>query len=179
MLDRGIYATLNSMLNVMPGFGKSLTIRGKLAAKAFKSSGKNLKINSHVNIYNPQNMWVGDNVYIGYNCYFGGGEIILEDEVIIGPFCSIVAGNHTSQNGSFRFGKYDYGKIHIGKGTWLGSHCVITLNVKIGKGCIIAAGSVVTKDVEDFCVVGGVPARIIKRLSEDTVNKFIDGDEGF
>ena len=92
----------------------------------------------------------------------GGGRIVLDDEVIIGPYCCIVAGNHTMVNDSYRFGKYQYGQIEIGRGTWLGAHVTITANVKIGKGCVIAANAVVTKDVPDFTMVGGVPAKFIK-----------------
>ncbi|MHB0912217.1 MAG: acyltransferase [Armatimonadota bacterium] len=134
---------------------------------ALQTSGRNLKISSNVNIYNPQNMHVGDNVYIGYNCYFGGGDIFLDDEVIIGPFCTIVAGNHTMKNGSYRFGPYSYGTIRIGRGTWLGANSVITSDVSIGKGCLIAAGSVVTKDIPDFTIVGGVPAKPIRKVSHE------------
>jgi maltose O-acetyltransferase len=100
-------------------------------------------------------------VYIGYNTYIGGGEVFLDDEVIIGPFCSIVAGNHTLKDGSYRYGPYEYGTISIGRGTWLGSHVTVASNVKIGKGCCIAAGSVVVADVEDNAVYGGVPAKRI------------------
>jgi len=166
-MKKTTYAFLNNILNVLPPYGKALSIRGKLAIKVLNNCEGNLKISSNVNIYNPKNVMVGKNVYIGYNTYLGGGEIILEDEVIIGPFCSIVAGNHTMKNESYRFGEYQYGSIKIGRGTWLGSHCVITSNVKIGKGCLVAAGSVVTKNVEDFSVVAGVPAKVIKKLNSN------------
>lgn len=162
-MNKSVYAVFNNLLDILPGYGKSLTWRGKLAEKILKSTGTNLKISSNVNIYNPQNVTVGNNVYIGFNTYIGGGEVILHDEVIIGPFCSIVAGNHTMKDLSYRYGPYDYGKIEIGRGTWLGSHCTITSGVKIGKGCLIAANSVVTKNVEDYSIVGGVPAKFIKK----------------
>jgi len=162
-LKKETYSILNNVLNILPGYGKSLSWRGQLAEKVIKSSKGNLKVSSNVNIYNPQYLSVGQNVYIGYNTYIGGGEVSLDDEVIIGPFCSIVAGNHTMKDGSYRYGPYSFGTIQIGRGTWLGSHCTITSNVKIGEGCLIAAGSVVTKDVEDFTVVGGVPAKQIKK----------------
>ena len=137
---------------------------------ALKGCGRNLKISANVNIYNPQNLTVGDSVYIGYNCYFGGGEIVLEDEVIIGPFVTVVAGNHTLRGGSYRFGPYESGYIRIGRGAWLCTNTVVTSGVTIGKGCLVAAGSVVTKDVpRDFSVVGGVPAKIIKTVSPEEV----------
>lgn len=166
-LNRSLYSLLNNLLNILPGFGGALSWRGKLASMAFKSCGRNLKISSNVNIYNPQNMTVGDSVYIGYSCYFGGGEIELADEVIIGPFVTVVAGNHTMRDGSYRFGPYQYGSIHIGRGTWLCANTVIASGVTIGKGCLVAAGSVVTEDVPDYSMVGGVPARLIKTIAPE------------
>jgi len=151
-----------NFLNLFPAVGNYLSWRGNLAKKVLAECGNNLKMSSRVNIYNPKKLHCGNNVYIGYSTYIGGGDVYLDDEVVIGPFCSIVAGNHTIKNDSYRFGPYDYGTIHIGKGTWLGSHVTITSNVKIGKCCLIAANSVVTKDVPDFAVVGGVPAKFIK-----------------
>lgn len=159
-----IYCFILGLYNLLPANGKYIRWRGKLAEKVIKSTGGNLKLSSRVNIYNPKNISVGKNVYVGYSSYFGGGTITLEDEVIIGPFCSIVAGNHTMKDKSFRFGEYDYGSIHIGKGTWLGSHVVITNNVSIGKGCLVAAGSVVTKNFPDSVMIGGSPAEIIKKI---------------
>lgn len=151
-------------MNLFPAKGMFISWRGKILSRKFRCCGKNLKMSSRINVYNPDMVSIGDNVYIGYSTYLGGGDIHLKDEVIIGPFCSIVAGNHTAKNDSFRFGPYDYGKIEVGEGTWLGSHVVITNNVKIGKGCLIGAGSVVTEDVPDFCFAAGSPARIIRKL---------------
>lgn len=161
-IKQTVYSILNNLLNILPPHGKFISWRGKVTTIFLKQSGKNLKMSSGVKIYNTDNLIVKNNVYIGLNTYIGGGLVTLEDEVVIGPFCSIVAGNHTKKDDSYRFGPYDSGTISIGRGTWLGSHCVITNNVKIGKGCLIAAGSVVTKDVDDYNVVGGVPAKSIK-----------------
>lgn len=159
-----LFSFLHGLCDFLPAKGKYIRIRGKLFEKVLKKTGKNLKVSSRVNVYSPEKVILGDNVYIGFNSYLGGGEIVLEDEVVVGPFCSIVAGNHTLKNKSFRFGAYDYGKIKIGKGTWLGSHVVITNNVTIGKGSVIAAGSVVTRDIPDSVMAAGSPAVIVKNL---------------
>lgn len=170
-MNRSVYAFLNNCLNIFPPFGRALDWRGRLAKYALKQCGKRLRMSANVNIYNPDKVRVGNHVYIGFNTYIGGGEVCLDDEVIIGPFCSIVAGNHTMKNGSYRYGPYEYGSIHIGKGTWLGSHVTITSNVNIGKGCLIAAGSVVAKDIEDYSVVGGVPAKLIKKIDPSSLDE--------
>ena len=58
--------------------------------------------------------------------------------------------------------------MEIGDGSWLGTHVVIAGNVKIGKHCVIGANSVVTKDIPDYCVAAGIPAKIIKKYNFDT-----------
>lgn len=60
-------------------------------------------------------------------------------------------------------------RINIGNDVWIGSNCVILDGVSIGNGCIIAAGAVVTKDVSDYAIVGGVPAKIIKYRFNDEI----------
>lgn len=62
--------------------------------------------------------------------------------------------------------------VYIGDGTWIGTNVVIVGNVKIGKHCVIGANSVVTKDIPDYCIVAGVPCKIIKRYDFD-VNKWV------
>ena len=177
-LNSSLYAFLNNLLNVLPGFGRADALRGWLASMALKGCGRKLKISSNV-IMNPQNMTVGDNVYIGYSCYFGGGEIVLEDEVSIGPFVTVAAGNHTMCGGSYRFGPYEYGRIRIGRGTWLCANTVITSGVTIGKGCVVAAGSMVIRDVPDYSVVCGVPAKLVKTVAPEVAEALSAGEKGF
>lgn len=57
--------------------------------------------------------------------------------------------------------------VKIGKNVWVGAHATILPGVTVGDNAVIAAGAVVTKDVPAFAVVGGVPAKIIKNISED------------
>ncbi|MCR5487759.1 MAG: antibiotic acetyltransferase [Lachnospiraceae bacterium] len=65
--------------------------------------------------------------------------------------------------------------VRIGSDCWIGSHSVIMQGVTIGDGAVIAAGAVVTKDVEPYNIVGGVPAKMIdKRYSEDKINELLD-----
>ena len=139
--------------------------RGKLYEPYLKSFGKNFKVATNAFIYNPNCLSVGDNVYIGFNSYIGQGEVTLEDEVLIGNFVSITASNHLKKNNSFRFGGFESNPIVIGKGTWIAAHSCITAGVKIGKGCLIAAGSIVANSIErDNVLIAGVPAIIKKDI---------------
>jgi acetyltransferase-like isoleucine patch superfamily enzyme len=87
------------------------------------------------------------------------GLIEIEDEVSMGPFVSLVA--EAMPNYSF-LGKYNTfktGKVIIRKGAWIGVGVVILPGVEIGMGAIVGANAVVTKDVEPFAIVAGVPAK--------------------
>ncbi len=168
-LNSSLYALFNNVLNVLPGFGSANTLRGWLARAALKCCGRKVKISSHVFIFNPRNLTLGDNVYIGPGCYFGGGDIVLEDEVNIGPYAVVAAGKHTMRDGSYRFGPYEYGSIRIGRGAWICANAVIASGVSIGKGCLVAAGSLVMNDVPDYGVVCGVPAKLLRTFPPEDI----------
>lgn len=161
-----VFPVVLNLLDLLPGKGRALALRGRWTARFLQSCGSNLKLSSRVNIYNPDNLHCGDNVYVGYGVYIGGQRVCLDDGVVIGPYCCIVAGNHTRKDNSYRFGPYDGGTVHIGSGSWLGAHVTVTNNVRIGRGCLVAANSVVTRDVPDFTVVAGVPAKAVRTLPD-------------
>ena len=148
----------------MLDFTPCLRIRGFLLKPVFKKCGRNFQIASGTLIGWSSNVTIGDDVFIANNCWIQGvGEIELHDQVMLGPFIVIATGDHTKKDGSYRFGPPKRGKITIGRGSWTGSHSVVTAGVSIGKGSAVAANAVVTKDVPDNCVVAGVPAKVIKR----------------
>lgn len=136
--------------------------RGKLYEPYMKSYGENFKVATQAFIFNPNGLSVGNHVYIGFSTYLGQGEISLDDEVLIGNFVSITASNHLSKDESFRFGGYEAKPIHVGRGSWVAANSSILAGVEVGRYCVIAAGSVVTKNVKDFAIVGGIPAKFIK-----------------
>eukprot|EP01156_Anaeramoeba_ignava_P018333 Anaeramoba_ignava/a91425_4.p1 GENE.a91425_4~~a91425_4.p1 ORF type:complete len:162 (-),score=3.75 a91425_4:220-705(-) len=147
-------------------FGDSM--RGKIWKPYIKQCGKNFKVASNAYIYNPNGLVVGDNVYIGFCTYLGQGEIILENEVIIGNHVSITASNHLRNNESYRFGGYESKTITIGSGSWIAAHSCVLAGSKIGNGCLVAAGSIVTnKCFENNLVIAGIPAKKIKVLNKN------------
>lgn len=104
------------------------------------------------------------------------GYVKIGECVEMGPNCFIADFNHEYrdvsrpikiQGKSFRPLKGDVPNICIGDGSWLGTHVVIAGNINIGKHCVIGANSVVTKDIPDFCVAVGSPARVIKKYNHD------------
>ncbi len=114
-------------------------------------------------IFSHSDCEIKEGVYIGANCMIGKVEI--GKNVLIGSNVDILSGKHQHSieliNIPMRFQKGEFKKIKIGEDSWVGNHSVITDDV--GKGCVIGAGSVVTQPVEDYSIVAGNPARVIKR----------------
>lgn len=100
---------------------------------------------------------IGDNVFINRNCVIcSHGKITIRDLVTIGPNTCIFDHDHGNS------GSFITAPIVIEEGCWIGANVVILKGVTVGHDSIVAAGSVVTKNVPPNSVVGGVPAKIIK-----------------
>ena len=110
-----------------------------------------------------KNIHIGKNVFINSGCKFQDqGGIYIGDGCLIGHNATLVTINHEA-NPDHR-GDMIIKPIKLGKNVWLGANVTITQGVTIGDGAIVAAGAVVTKDVEAMTIVGGVPAKLIKRI---------------
>jgi maltose O-acetyltransferase len=150
---------------LLPNSKPANRIRGFLLRPFFKSAGKNLQIASGVIINLISNISVGNNVYIAHNVWINGaGGLVLEDGVIIGPFSVIVTTMHMYGNDGFSNEQSIIAPIKICKGSWISSHVVINSGVEIGEKSVVAAGAVVTKNVGNNTMVGGVPAKFIKNI---------------
>jgi galactoside O-acetyltransferase len=109
---------------------------------------------------------IGNNVSLNRNVMVNSdvkGEIIIEENCILGPNVVIRASGHKYDDLTvpIREQGHHKGRIVIKAGTWIGANAVVLPDVTVGKGTIVAAGAVVTKDVDDYEIVGGVPAKKI------------------
>ncbi len=91
--------------------------------------------------------------------------VTIGNRVMFGPFVSIFAATHETEVQSRREGIEYARPVTIGDDCWVGGNVTIMPGVTIGKGCTIGAGSVVTRDVPDFSVAMGSPARVVKRVT--------------
>lgn len=106
---------------------------------------------------------IGKNVFINHACTFLDlGEIIIEDDVLIGPKVSIITENHPVN--PYERKMLDLKSVIIKRNAWIGANSTILPGVTVGENSVVAAGSVVTKDVPDNTVVAGVPAKVIKTI---------------
>ena len=105
------------------------------------------------------NCWIGKNFMIN-----GNGSVVIGDNCDIGPEVTFQTGGHTIGSAERRAGQgLSFSQV-VGDGTWIGGRATIMNNVSIGKGCVIAGCAAVVSDVEDNLLVGGVPAKAIKKL---------------
>lgn len=111
-----------------------------------------------------KNITIGKNVFINAGCKFQDqGGIVIDDGALIGHGVVIATLNHDMDPEKRQ--QLHPAPVHIGKGVWIGANATITPGVTIGDDAIVAAGAVVTKDVEAGTVVAGVPAKVVKRIT--------------
>ncbi|OEC95149.1 MULTISPECIES: DapH/DapD/GlmU-related protein [Methanobrevibacter] len=132
----------------------------------------NKPINKTLGLIPPFNTDFGKNIHIGENVFINSGckmqdqgGIFIDDEVLIGHNVCLLTLNHAKEPEN-RADMYP-SPIHIEDKVWIGSNVTILPGVTIGKGAIVAAGAVVTKNVEPETIVGGVPVKFIKNVSDD------------
>ena len=113
----------------------------------------------------------GSNIFFGLYSYVNG-NVTIGDNVLIGPHCSLAAGNHKFDPStgwfSARTEKDGDDSIRIGDGCWLASKVTVTGGVKMGKANLICAGAVVTKSTPDYAIMAGVPAKQVGRIDPVT-----------
>lgn len=130
----------------------------------------------------------GSRICIGNNVFVGGGSLIdsvvsieIEDDVLISYECLLADSDNHSTKYSLRKkdlqdwragGQHDWlttnsKPIVIRKGVWIGARVIVLKGVTIGEGAVIGAGSVVTKDIPPYSIVGGNPARVIREIPPD------------
>lgn len=135
--------------------------------------GKNACISTHKNYTyggntNNCKISIGDNSVVGSNNVFSGqGGITIGKDVLFAPNVTLMSNNHGYSDISTPIWLQNNTnkEIKIGDDCWIGLNAIILSGVSIGKHCVIGAGSVVTKDVPDFCVAAGNPAKIIKKYN--------------
>lgn len=182
------YSWIEAFFSLLPGKIGRL-IRRYYFGLRLNKSGPRLSIGRFVEFSSPQNISLGNEIYIvdgavlradegqitiGNKFALNGnariiadcdGKIIIGNSVMVGPNAIIRASNHKSESAAVDIWLQGQtgGTIIIGDDVWIAANVVILPEVRIGSHSIIAAGAVVTKDVPEYSIVAGVPARVISR----------------
>lgn len=151
---------LNDVLPHIPSWSLRRFVMQRLKMRI----GKNSFIMKHVYIMTPQQLTIGDYSHINRGCTLDArGTIKIGNNVSVSHNVSIMSGSHDCNSVNFR-GRFL--PIRIDDYVWIGTGAIILQGVTIGKGAVVCAGAVVTKDVDPYDVVAGIPAKTIKQRNK-------------
>jgi maltose O-acetyltransferase len=139
-------------------------LRNALAKRLIANFGRSVRVNQKANFGSGRRIEVGD------NCNLPGGlkvigDLKLGNDVMMGPDVVFISYNHEASDLTLPMraqGATESRPIQVGDDVWIGMRAMIMPGVTIGSHAIVAGGSVVTKDVPEWAIVGGNPAKIIK-----------------
>lgn len=145
----------------------SKLVRGWFAKRILESSGDNINIEREATFGSRTRL--GDNSGIGVNCELHG-EVRIGNDVMMAPEVVMYTANHSFEDMDTPMrlqGDDESRPITVGNDVWIGRRAMVMPGVSIGNGSIVAAGAVVTRDVPEFSVVAGVPAKVVKMRASD------------
>ena len=176
--------SLYDIIGYIPAAFNKLFIDPIIRASCMRC-GSSVKIGRGARIYGVKNLILGNDVSIGERATImcTRAKVKIGDHVMTGPNVTIITGGHrtdlvgrymTTVTNAEKRPEDDRDIIFEGN-NWIGANAAILRGVTVGRGAIIAAGAVVTKDVTPYSVWGGVPARCLKmRFDADTLQKHIN-----
>jgi len=156
-------AGLKYMIGLMLYF-----VRGNFVGRKRAHIGKNTHISPTVMMQHPERIYIGDNCEINHMTILWAGKkdakIVIGNFVMIGPRVTIIAFNHRFERLDLPMGWQGFTEadIVIEDDVWLGAHTIVLPGVRIGRGSIIGAGAVVTRDIPPYSIAVGVPAKVVK-----------------
>ena len=162
-IDQAILLTLDRVLR---SSGRHL--RGFYYSRVLKSMGKGCQICSGVMIVGAENISLGCGVVLNGGVLLQsceGAEISIGDNVVLSFRTLLITGGLEVGWESANYDTHQVKPITVKHGVWIGARAIILPGVTVGTGAIVAAGSVVTRDVEDHSIVAGVPARVIRQVT--------------
>ena len=135
--------------------------------------GKNVVFHFHTEVRGLCRLKIGDGTIIGDNALLAAGRgLTIGKNVNLSSNVSIYSGAHDHRDPYFRSTPATTHPVNIGDRVWIGSNAIILTGVNIGEGAVVCAGCVVTKDVEPYAVVAGIPAKKVNERPHDLRYEF-------
>jgi acetyltransferase-like isoleucine patch superfamily enzyme len=162
--------TVQEVISLLPSTRLVVKLRAAYYRRVLARCGRALKTRQHVILRHTRNISVGNDVFLNR-----GATITAHTPIEIGDDCLIGPGA-VLHNGDHRFDLVDLpirrqgfssAPIVLEDDVWIGANAVVLSGVRVGRGSVVAGGSVVTRDVPPYTVVGGVPAKPIARRGAD------------
>lgn len=163
LIGRLIYAVASKMPESFSKLKIGQTVLRRLCGRLILAKcGKGVNIEKGAQF--PSSVELGNNSGIGIDARING-KTIIGDDVMMGADVSIFARNHAFDRTDIPMNRQGFAEekpVVIGNDVWIGAHVIILPGVHVGNGAILGAGAVVTKDVPDYAIVGGNPAKVLK-----------------
>ena len=152
----------NLLFNLLPDIVPFFNIKNRIMG--FGYIGPRCMVRSGFRCSHPKNIYLIEKVFINYSCTFlANKEIVIGRNVAIGPNVDIYTINHYMNNENNFVS--DKKPVYIEDNVWIGGRCILLPGVKIGRGSMIGAGSVVTKNIESGYFYAGNPAKMIRKIN--------------
>ncbi|MBR1626326.1 MAG: sugar O-acetyltransferase [Bacteroidales bacterium] len=158
-----VHRTMKLVAELNNGYKTENEVRDYLRKITQKEIDDTVRVFPPFNINYGKGLSLGKGSFVNFGCTFLAlGGITIEDDVFIAPHCVLATEYHPEdpKNRHSLLTK----PIHIKRNAWLGANVTVLSGVTIGENAIIAAGSVVTKDVEANTIVGGTPAKVLRHI---------------
>ncbi|MCH8495499.1 MAG: hypothetical protein LAT57_07705 [Balneolales bacterium] len=146
--------------------GKNTKISVRDTSKVIIGNNVVIGEDVYINVKANATLLIGNNVHINKGTRISSNEKIeIGDDTLIAPYCNILDHNHVYDlQKPVSVYEFENKQILIGKGVWLGVRVQVNKGVRIGDYCVVGANAVVTKDIQESSVYGGIPAKLIKSL---------------
>ena len=159
--------------STVPVFGKmALKLRRWCCSRMLETCGVELNVEQGAYIGKGKDIKAGNNVGFGKNFAVHGRLLVIDDYLMMGEDVMFLGGSHSVERTDIPMGQQgdkEKTPLHIAGDVWIGARVIVLPGCQyIGHGSIIGAGAVVTKDVPDYAVVGGNPARVLKYRNHNT-----------
>lgn len=145
-------------------------LRRCVTKSLFKRAGRNINIEKGAYFGNGSQIEIGDNSGIGVNCRVCG-PVKIGDNVMMGPEVIVLTVSHKYNRLDIPMrqqGHKEPEPVTIGDDVWIGTRAIIMPGISVGKGAIIGASAVVTKDVPEYAIVCGNPAKVVKSRKDNS-----------
>lgn len=162
-----LYQITAAWLPISPHMKLAKRFRAFWAKVIIEYCGSNVNIEKHAS-FTPA-LKIGDNSGVGINCEMNG-PVTIGNNVMMGPEVIIYTARHKHDRTDITMieqGMDELLPVSIGNDVWIGRRVMILPGVHIGNGCVIGAGAVVVKDIPDYSIAVGVPARVVRRRNEN------------